>query len=62
MEVWEDFGVIIDYFVLLIRSIFVICLMSVDRFVKLDVGLLICFDGRYFDLVKNIIGNLFWFD
>lgn len=50
---------IIDYFVLLIRSIFVICLMSVDRFVKLDVGLLICFDGRYFDLVKIIIRNLF---
>lgn len=46
MEVWEDFGVVIDYFVLLIRSIY-IDFFGVEEFVKLDVGLLICFDGRY---------------
>lgn len=61
-EVREDFGVITDHFVLPIRSIFAIRPTSVDRFVKLDVGPLICSDGRHFDPVKNTIRNLFWFD
>lgn len=55
----EDFGVITDHFVLPIRSIFAIRPTSVDRFVKLDVGPLICSDGRHFDPVKNTIRNLF---